>query len=122
MQLIEQSSTSQPLVFLHANANGAGSITVTLSKNGAAFAAAAGTVSAIGSGYYKLSASTADTNTAGLLILQADADLYGKTFTTFQVVAFDPLAADLGVNMPRAGQSHTYTNAATGAAAVVSIS
>lgn len=44
---------------------------VTLSKNGASFAAAGGTVTEIGNGWYNLSANTTDTGTLGALLLHA---------------------------------------------------
>src|SRR5262245_49142318 len=48
-------------------------VAVTISKAGAAFGAAAGAVAEIGSGWYKVSFTTADTNTAGDLACHATA-------------------------------------------------
>ncbi len=50
-------------------------VTVTLSKNGAAFGAAGGAVTEIGNGWYYLAANTTDTNTLGDLLLHATANL-----------------------------------------------
>lgn len=49
------------------------STTVTLSKNGAAFGSAGGSVTEIGSGWYYLAANTTDTGTLGSLLLHATA-------------------------------------------------
>ena len=46
---------------------------VTISKNGAAFAAPAGAVAAIGNGWYKLTPTAVDTGTAGSFLLHATA-------------------------------------------------
>lgn len=47
--------------------------TVTLSKNGGSFAAAGGSVSEIGNGWYELAANTTDTGTLGAFLLYATA-------------------------------------------------
>lgn len=47
--------------------------TVTISKNGSAFAVAGGAVTAIGNGWYKLTPTAVDTGTAGSLLLHASA-------------------------------------------------
>jgi len=47
------------------------SLTVTLSKNGAAFAAPAGAVTEVSDGWYQVAANAVDANTAGPLLLHA---------------------------------------------------
>ena len=65
-------------------------IALTISKAGAAFAAPAGTVSEIGSGWYKVVLTNVDTNTAGDLIYHAtatgadDADFTDQVMTQEQ--------------------------------------
>lgn len=67
--LVPRDTTTIPLLF---RMSGPGTVpTVTLSKNGAAFAAAAGTVTAVGSGMFKLTPTSADTGTEGPLMLRA---------------------------------------------------
>jgi hypothetical protein len=48
-------------------------VTVTISKNGAAFASAAGSVTELVSGWYSIALSAADTGTLGMLALHASA-------------------------------------------------
>ena len=47
--------------------------TVTLSKNGGAFAAATNSVTEIGSGFYKVTLTATETNTLGALVIVASA-------------------------------------------------
>jgi len=63
--------------------------TVTISKNGAAFAAPAGTVAEVGNGWYKLTPSGADTTTNGLLLLHATAATADPADVMAEVVAID---------------------------------
>lgn len=96
MRLLLKSSTEQPLTFLlvassdHITALTGATPTVTLSKNGGAFASPAGTVSEIANGWYQVAANATDTGTAGALILHATAASGDPCDTEFQVVAFDP--------------------------------
>lgn len=62
-------------------------VTVTLSKNGGAFAAAGGAVAEISSGWYKVSLNTTDTNTLGDLGLHCTAT--GADPTDFACEVFD---------------------------------
>lgn len=64
-------------------------VTVTLSKNGAAFAAAAGAVTEIANGYYAVAANATDSNTLGGLMLYATGT-GAKGYAQFEIVAFDP--------------------------------
>lgn len=71
--------------------------TVNLSKAGAAFGAAGGTVSEVANGWYKVALSTTDTNTAGDLAFYITAT--GADDTDFVDQVVDPAAANLGVNL-----------------------
>lgn len=78
MQLLKQSAAANvPLkVYLasdHLSPATGKTLTVTLSKDGGAFAAAAGAVTEIASGWYKLALTTADAGTPGALVVRATA-------------------------------------------------
>lgn len=76
---LTQSATSRKLVFLmvsssdHITGATGLTVTVTLSKNAAAFGAPAGTVAEVANGWYALTPTSADTGTLGSLILHASA-------------------------------------------------
>lgn len=65
-------------------------VTVNLSKAGAAFGAAAGAVAEIANGWYKCSLTTTDTNTLGDLSVNCTATACDNTDFRDQVVAFNP--------------------------------
>lgn len=66
-------------------------VTVTLSKNAAAFGAASGAVTEISGGWYKLAANATDSNTLGALALHATATGADPTdFICANIVAYDP--------------------------------
>lgn len=94
--LLKQSSTARPLLFLmidsadHLSGKTGLSPTVTISKNGAAFASPAGTVSELGNGWYSVAGNATDTNTLGPLLLHATAASADPCDAWFEVVAFDP--------------------------------
>lgn len=100
---IKQSQTDQPLEFLlvsstdHITGKTSVSPTVTLSKNGSAFASPAGAVSEIGSGWYKVAGNTTDSNTLGPLLLHATATGADPCDDVFPVVAYNPLTAAIGL-------------------------
>jgi hypothetical protein len=105
MYEVQQSSTT-PLLFFMADSTdrttGKTGLTptVTLSKNGAAFAAAHSTAAEIGNGWYKAGDAT-DTNATGPLLLHATASGAETADVEYIVVAFDPTAsilAKLGVS------------------------
>ena len=119
MQQIKQSSASFPLLFLLVDAHNhvTGMLgmtpTVTLSKNGGAFAACAGAVTELANGWYQVAANATDTNTLGALVLHADA---GSSFVdpcdvVFQIVAHDP--AD-GVRLGLTALPNAAASAANG--------
>ncbi len=104
---VKQSSTAYPLVFLmidsadHVSGKTGLSPTVTISKAGAAFAAPAGAVSEIGSGWYKVAGNATDTATLGPLALHATATGADATDGLFEVVAVDPQAASFGLSLAK---------------------
>ena len=71
--------------------------TVNLSKAGAAFGAAGGSVAEVANGWYKVSLNTTDTNTAGDLAFYITAASADDTDFCDQV--YDPAVANLGVNL-----------------------
>lgn len=103
--LLKQSQTAQPLLFLmvdsadHVSAKTGLSPTVTISKNGASFGSPSGTVSEVGSGWYKVAGNATDTNTLGPLLLHATASGADPSDDRFDIVAFDPqVATNLGLS------------------------
>lgn len=74
-----QNSTSHPILFFMADTSdhitGLTGLTptVTLSKNGASFVAAAGAVSEVGNGWYALAGNATDRSTEGTLVIHAEA-------------------------------------------------
>lgn len=98
MQLLRSQST-HPLPFKLVSSDDhvtpmsglAGSVTVTLSKDGGAFAAPSGAISEIGStGHYKVAGNATDCNTLGTLKIRATAAGCDEFEDVFQVVAYDP--------------------------------
>jgi hypothetical protein len=86
---------------------------VTLSKNGAAFAAPAGAVSEIGNGWYKVAANATDTNTLGPLALHASvATADNCDRIAGNVVAFDPQSATLGIFVQQLTESYAAVGVA----------
>lgn len=67
--------------------------TVTLSKNGAAFASPAGAITEIGNGQYKLAGNATDENTLGPLMLHASSAGADPKDDTFLIVAYNPFDA-----------------------------
>jgi hypothetical protein len=71
---------------------------VTIRKNGGNFAAPAGAVSEIGSGWYRVVPHATDSDTLGSLVVHAEAADCVDTDARFFVVAFNPRLASLGLN------------------------
>lgn len=100
---VTQSSTAYPLVFLlidsadHISPKTGLTPTVTVSKNGAAFAAPAGAVAEIGNGWYKVAGNATDTATLGPLLLHATAAGADPVDVVFPIVAVNPQNANLGL-------------------------
>ncbi len=86
--------------------------TVNISKAGAAFGAAGGTVSEVANGWYKVALSTTDTNTAGDLAFYITAS--GADDTDFVDQVVDPTAANLGVNVVNWNNTVVATPATAG--------
>lgn len=94
---VQQSQTTIPLEFLMIDSTDGKTgktgltPTVTLSKNGAAFASPAGAVAEIGNGHYKVAGNATDQNTLGVLALHATSAGAQDTDDLFMVVAYNPL-------------------------------
>lgn len=103
MDARKQSSTGQPMLFLMTleadHVTGAAGLTptVTLSKNGGAFAAAAGAVTGIGSGWYSLAGNATDRDTLGELALHASAATADPADQRYVIVPWDPFDANQGL-------------------------
>jgi hypothetical protein len=95
METRKQSTTDYPIVFFmvdssdHITGKTGLSPTVTLSKNGGAFGAAAGSVSEIANGWYSLAGNATDRNTLGPLIIHATATGADSLEMKINIVAYD---------------------------------
>ena len=112
---VQQATTVQPLLFLlvlssdHVTGATGKTPTVTLSKNGGAFASPAGAVTEIGNGLYKIAGNATDNATLGPLALHVAEASSDPVDDVFMVVAYDPQdAVRLGLT--------ALPNAAAGAA------
>lgn len=122
--LLKQSQTAESLMFLmvlasdHITGATGLSPTVTLSKNGGAFASPSGAVTEVANGWYKVAGNATDTAMLGPLVLHATAGTADPVDVTYQVVAFDPRSAtNLGLstllnNIPQTGDSYALIGAA----------
>lgn len=103
---IQQSTAVQPLLFLmcdsadHINGKTGLTPTVTLSKNGGAYAAPTGAVSEIAHGIYQVEPDADDTDTLGPLALHASSTGADPVDIVFPIVAFDPLTIAVGALRP----------------------
>ncbi len=104
MALIKQSSTYTRMFFMvdstdHVSPKTSLTVTVNISKAGGAFAAAGGTVSEVGNGWYKIALTSTDTNTLGELAYHCTATGADPTQFVDQIVAFDPMnSTNLGLS------------------------
>lgn len=96
MKALLKSSAQEPIVFGpiiltsdHISAGTGLTLTVTLSKNGGAFASPAGAINEIGNGWYYLAGNATDTNTLGSLVVHATATGADPFDEKFEVVAFN---------------------------------
>lgn len=87
---------------------------VTLSKAGAAFGAAGGTVTEVSSGWYKIALTTTDTNTLGELAFHVAVATADNTDFTDQVYAYDPTAAQLPANVTQWNGTNVASPATAG--------
>ena len=92
-------------------------VTVTLSKNGAAFGAAGGAITEIASGWYSVALNTTDTGTAGDLAIHCTATSGDPTDFCDQVV--DTTVATIGANVVSFGGT-TVTGRDIGASVLLS--
>lgn len=94
MKMIKQGALT-PILFQmissvdHISAVTGATVTVTISKNGGAFAAHSGAVAELSVGWYKFTPSATDTNTVGTLALHATATSSDPSDWTIEVTAFD---------------------------------
>lgn len=116
--LIKKDNATQPLVFLMIDSSDhiAGKTglapAVTLSKNGASFAAPAGSISEVGHGWYQVAGHASDTNTLGALVLHATASGADPVDARYEVIACDLQdAASLGLSRIDAAVSSRSTYA-----------
>lgn len=93
--LIKQSTARNRMLLMidstdHVTGKTGLTVTVTLSKDGAAFAALGGSVTEVSSGWYKVVLNTTDTNTLGDLAFHATSSGADPTDVSDQVVALLP--------------------------------
>jgi hypothetical protein len=99
----KQNSTGYPVQFFLTSStdhiSGATGLTptVTLSKNGGAFAAASGAVTEVGNGWYSLAGNATDRNTLGELLLHATATGADPTERLLAIVPWDPFDPNLAL-------------------------
>lgn len=96
MRRREQNSTSHPILFFMADEEdhmtGLTGLTpsVTISKDGGAFASAEGAVSEVGNGWYALAGDADDRDTLGTLIIHAEAAGADTFDMDLEILASDP--------------------------------
>lgn len=105
MLTIKTGSTSKVIPFLLVNSDDhiTGAISkspiVLISKNGGNFATPVGVITEMGYGWYKLTPTETDTNTAGSLVIHASATGADPTDREILVVNYDPYdSSDLGLS------------------------
>lgn len=120
IKTIKKDTATYPIVFFmadstdHVTGKTGLSPTVTLSKNGAAFGAAAGAVTEIGNGFYKVAGNATDSNTLGSLILHAEATGADDTDMILAVVTHNPYdVAEPGDEMILSSDYNAAKTAAT---------
>lgn len=92
----QQNSTAYPITFFLTSSSdhitGATGLTptVTISKNGGAFASPSGAVSEIGNGWYALAGNLTDRNTLGSLLIHVAATGADAADLQYAVVGYDP--------------------------------
>jgi len=89
-------------------------VTVTVSKAGAAFGAPGGTVTAVSSGWYKIALNTTDTNTLGELAFHATATSGDPTDFVDQITDYTPAADALLDRDMATGTDNGASSGATG--------
>jgi len=100
MKARKQSSTSYPILFLmvdstdHVTGKTGLTPTVTISKNGGAFASPSGAVTELSSGWYAIAGNATDRNTVGELLIHATGTGADPLDDRYLVVPFDPFDAN----------------------------
>ena len=100
MEQREQNGTDYPIVFLmvdstdHITGKTGLTPTVTLSKNGGAFGAAAGAVTELANGWYSLAGNATDRNTLGSLAIHASATGADPSDILVFIVGYDPIVQE----------------------------
>lgn len=107
MRLLKQSAAANVMVFMtdsadHVSGKASLTLTVTASKDGAAFASISTTVTDRGSGWYNLALAAGDTNTLGDLALHVTAAGADPTDLACRIVA-GSLDADVSTRLATAG-------------------
>lgn len=96
MKARKQSTTSYPILFLmvdstdHVTGKAGLTPTVTISKNGGAFASPSGAVTELSSGWYALAGNATDRNTVGELLIHATGTGADPLDDRYLVVGYDP--------------------------------
>jgi len=109
MYQIKQSSTARPLMFLmvdstdHVTGKTGLTPTVTLSKNGGAFASPSGAVSEVAHGWYAVAGNATDSSTLGPLALHATGTAADPTDVIYDCVLDLPGVAQTGDSFARVG-------------------
>lgn len=104
MRQRQQNSTNFPVTFFlvatadHIAGLSGATPVVTISKNGAAFAAAAGTISEIGSGWYAWAGHATDRGMLGELAVHITATGADPVDFKLEIVPWEPFDANLGLN------------------------
>lgn len=129
MSLLKQSTARDKMVFMtdsadHITGKTSLTLTITASKNGAAFASISPTVTERGSGWYSLALTTSHTDTLGDLALHVTSTGADPSDLVWQVVAGLPgesvsLQADQAVNVTKFGGT-TVTARDIGASVLIS--
>ena len=121
MKARKQSSTSYPILFLmvdstdHVTGKAGLTPTVTISKNGAAFAAPSGAITELSSGWYAIAGNATDRNTLGELLIHATGTGADPLDDRYLVVPFDPFDANALGMAYLTGDSYARLGAPAGA-------
>lgn len=116
IKIRQKDSTSYPINFLmvdstdHITGKTGLTPTVTLSKNGAAFGAAAGAVTEIANGWYSLAGNATDRNTLGELLVHATASGADQFDIQYAIVAYDPFAGVTTLGAGATAKTYTVTD------------
>jgi hypothetical protein len=99
----QQNSTSNPIMFLmidsadHITGKPGLTPTVTISKNGGAFGAVTGAVTALSGGWYSIAGNATDRNTLGELLIHATAAGADPYDDKYDIVPWNPYGVNFGM-------------------------